>query len=1270
MRRWALCGFCQLHFIKMDAARIGEADSNTAGGVWKNASLATVALTGAYSALTGAPSLATVATTGAYSDLTGKPTLGSLAALSTVNNSNWSGTALAIGNGGTGQTTASTAFDALSPMTTLGDVIYGGASGTNTRLAGNTTTTKKFFTQTGNGSVSAAPGWNVIVAGDVPTLNQNTTGLAGTATALATGRTINGTTFDGTANITVTAAAGTLTGTTLNATVVTSSLAALGTITTGVWNGTTIALANGGTASTTALAARSSTGLNIEGATSHGDSIYTILATDRVVYPTALTASRVWTLPAASSVNAGGTITVADIDGVVTSSNTIVVTRAGSDTINGANTFTLNAAYQGATLTSDGSSKWLVSNINIAQMPAFTGGNVTSSAGSGTLTIGAAQVTNAMLAGSIAASNLIGSDIATVGTITTGLWHGTVVGSTYGGTGVNNGASTITLAGNLVTSGANSLTLTTTGSTNVTLPTSGTLVNTAVATLSSLTSIGTIATGTWAGTTIALNHGGTGQTTANASFNALSPMTTVGDTIYGAASGVGTRLAGNTTTTTQFLQSTGSGSAATAPVWGGINAAINVTGMAYIDPRNPKYGANTCTGYYPATAITVNVGGAGYAVNDTFNILSGILSQVATAKVTSVSGGVVTGIQLLTGGGGFIAGYVFTTVHTSGAGNDALTVNVTTVGTGNDDTAAFAAAAIDAVAAGIPLLMPHGAWVSNLILPNFTNLCGFCESPTYGYDVLTEPVMYVWGTPTYGININGASNQAFVGFTLYSYNYLAGCGIGTTLGNTDGGFSFGAKTWLRNMSIKQFNVGFGSTDGTGNYIFAVTQSCDFGANNIGVYGPVSDWLSIGDTFVSNTTCIQFTTSSGGSARVVAPRIEYSGTGVISPNGDAQSTFTSCQFDRITGAAFVIGGGNQLHVFGGTIQAAGTGGTLKITGAANNGSGLIRLTVTAASGSLANVVTGDKIRITGVTGVTNANGYWTLTKIDTSHIDLQSSTFAGTFSGTAGRGFIDGKSCSILVNDNNNQYDLHIENVGFYGMSDGAIKPPGYIIDYANGCNFDYISIRGGSERLSNDADPAVGYQYAFANWVGTQPAHVIFDVQGSNGLVTGTETKTIGIVQNYTAQQNFGAATYSLDSRVASDFSKTSSTAVTAITGLTATLGAGLTYKFEIDGYMTCAAAGGVQMDLNGGSATATNIICEAILYDNSAVKSTTRTGALATSLFSTTTTGTTDIYAKVTGTITVNAGGTFIPRFAQNTSNGTASVVKQGSTMTIRQLL
>lgn len=46
--------------------------------------------------------------------------------------------ALPIANGGTGQTAKTAAFDALSPMTTAGDIIYGGNSGSGTRLAKGT----------------------------------------------------------------------------------------------------------------------------------------------------------------------------------------------------------------------------------------------------------------------------------------------------------------------------------------------------------------------------------------------------------------------------------------------------------------------------------------------------------------------------------------------------------------------------------------------------------------------------------------------------------------------------------------------------------------------------------------------------------------------------------------------------------------------------------------------------------------------------------------------------------------------------------------------------------------------------------------------------------------------------------------------------------------------------------------------------------------------------------------------------------------------------
>lgn len=74
----------------------------------------------------------------------------------------------------------------------------------------------------------------------------------------------------------------------------------------------------------------------------------------------------------------------------------------------------------------------------------------------------------------------------------------------------------------------------------------------------------------------------------------------------------------------------------------------------------------------------------------------------------------------------------------------------------------------------------------------------------------------------------------------------------------------------------------------------------------------------------------------------------------------------------------------------------------VTGAANNGAGLIRLAVVSTTG----LTTGVSKAVTDVVGTTEANGTWTITVIDATHVDLQGSTFAngyvsgGTLGGTA------------------------------------------------------------------------------------------------------------------------------------------------------------------------------------------------------------------------------------------------------------------------------
>jgi hypothetical protein len=64
----------------------------------------------------------------------------------------------------------------------------------------------------------------------------------------------------------------------------------------------------------------------------------------------------------------------------------------------------------------------------------------------------------------------------------------------------------------------------------------------------------------------------------------------------------------------------------------------------------------------------------------------------------------------------------------------------------------------------------------------------------------------------------------------------------------------------------------------------------------------------------------------------------------------------------------------------------------VTGAANNGSGLIRLTVADTTG----LTTGDVRYVSSVGGTTEANGVWTITVVDATHVDLQGSTFTNAW----------------------------------------------------------------------------------------------------------------------------------------------------------------------------------------------------------------------------------------------------------------------------------
>jgi hypothetical protein len=77
-----------------------------------------------------------------------------------------------------GSATTASNLSGGNNTTLLGSMPYQSNTDTTTLLSPNTTTTKKFLRMTGDGTNGAAPAWDTIAAGDVPTLNQNTTGTA------------------------------------------------------------------------------------------------------------------------------------------------------------------------------------------------------------------------------------------------------------------------------------------------------------------------------------------------------------------------------------------------------------------------------------------------------------------------------------------------------------------------------------------------------------------------------------------------------------------------------------------------------------------------------------------------------------------------------------------------------------------------------------------------------------------------------------------------------------------------------------------------------------------------------------------------------------------------------------------------------------------------------------------------------------------------------------------------------------------------------------
>jgi hypothetical protein len=142
---------------------------------------------GATTTVVIAPNITTVKQ---YLSGTGTGAVGAVPVWATISGGDITGAALTIGNdtnitltlGGTPATALLRAASVTVAWTgslaatrggtgiityVLGDTLYASAADTLSRLAGNTTTTRKFLRQIGTGTISAAPAWDTLLATDI-----------------------------------------------------------------------------------------------------------------------------------------------------------------------------------------------------------------------------------------------------------------------------------------------------------------------------------------------------------------------------------------------------------------------------------------------------------------------------------------------------------------------------------------------------------------------------------------------------------------------------------------------------------------------------------------------------------------------------------------------------------------------------------------------------------------------------------------------------------------------------------------------------------------------------------------------------------------------------------------------------------------------------------------------------------------------------------------------------------------------------------------------
>ncbi len=316
-------------------------------------------------------------------------------------------------------------------------------------------------------------------------------------------------------------------------------------------------------------------------------------------------------------------------------------------------------------------------NADIASGAAIAVSKLASSSvsyGGVSVTLGAADATPAFNLSDATAYPGDSSLVAT-GTIASGAWQGSTIGVAYGGTG----ATSLTDGGVLLGSGTGAVTATAVLGDGEILIGDGTTDPVAldVGSASAITILGTVATGVWEGTTVAVDQGGTGVTSSTGSGSVVlsTSPTLVTPALGTPASGTATNITGLPIVagTTGTLTVARGGTGATSLTDGGVlfgsgTGAISASavlgdgeiliGDASGDPATLDVGSSSAitilgtvaTGTWNGSVIQATYGGSGLvgATDGTIAIADGsgapTTLDVGSSTAITILGTVATGV--------------------------------------------------------------------------------------------------------------------------------------------------------------------------------------------------------------------------------------------------------------------------------------------------------------------------------------------------------------------------------------------------------------------------------------------------------------------------------------------------------------------------------------------------------------------------------------------------------------------------------------------------